>query len=106
MKDFARALRQAWRHWPLLTIALLCSLGVAALWGANIAALFPIIETTLHGQSLQEWNQARLDKSQADLAAHEAEAQKLDQQQSETADPNAKKQLGFELDVLKTKIKV
>ena len=62
MKYFARALKQAWRHWPALAIALLCSLGVAALWGANIAALFPIIETTLHGQSLQEWNQKRLEK--------------------------------------------
>ena len=76
MKNFARALQQAWRHWPALTIALLCSVGVAALWGANIAALFPIIETTLHGESLQQWNQKRMDSAQTNLAAHEAESRK------------------------------
>ena len=72
MKYFAKALKQAWRHWPALLIAMFCSLGVAALWGANIAALFPIIETTLHGQSLQEWNRSDWKQSQKNLAEHEA----------------------------------
>ncbi len=106
MKDFVKALQQAWRHWPALTIALLCSLGVAALWGANIAALFPIIETTLHGQSLQEWNKTRLNNAQKSLADHEAEAQKLEQQRSTTADLQQKRDLGFQLDMLQAKIKV
>jgi ATP-binding cassette subfamily B protein/subfamily B ATP-binding cassette protein MsbA len=57
----------------------LCSAGVASLWGANIAALFPIIEVTLNGDSLQSWNTRRLSdaktrvdsarKEQADLEA-------------------------------------
>ena len=41
MRNFARALKEAWRHWPALAVALCCSLGVAALWGGNIAALVP-----------------------------------------------------------------
>src|SRR5436305_77008 len=106
MKDFARSLQQAWRHWPALLIALFCSLGVAALWGANIAALFPIIETTLHGQSLQQWNQKRLDDSQASLAAHESNASKLQQSIATTKDAKQKSDLGFELDILKTQIRV
>ena len=55
MHYFLRALREAARSWPLLAAAMLCSAGVAALWGANIAALFPIIEVTLKGESLQSW---------------------------------------------------
>ena len=53
MKYFLRALRDASKSWPLLLAAFLCSAGVAGLWGANIAALFPIIEVTLNGESLQ-----------------------------------------------------
>src|SRR6186713_118733 len=106
MKDFARALQQAWRHWPLLTLALLCSLAVAALWGANIAALFPIIETTLHGQSLQEWNQKRMDAAQANVAKHESELKDLEQKLAASKDPAAQRELAFNVQMAKHQIKV
>ena len=60
MNYFLRALREAAKSWPLLAAAMFCSAGVAALWGANIAALFPIIEVTLKGESLQAWNEDRI----------------------------------------------
>ena len=60
MTYFVRALRDAAKSWPLLLAAFLCSAGVASLWGANIAALFPIIEVTLNGDSLQDWNARRI----------------------------------------------
>ncbi|MEO1992064.1 MAG: ABC transporter ATP-binding protein [Pirellulales bacterium] len=69
MYHFVRALRDAAKRWPLLIAAFLCSAGVAALWGANIAALFPIIEVTLNGESLQSWNKERIDASEKKLAA-------------------------------------
>ena len=106
MKNFARSLKEAWRHWPALTIALLCSFGVAALWGANIAALFPIIETTLHGQSLQDWNQKRLDSSEKSLAAHEAEVKDLEKRLAAAPNAEAKTELSFQLDMLKSRIKM
>lgn len=56
MHYFLRALREAAKNWPLLAAAMLCSAAVAALWSANIAALHPIIEVTLKGESLQSWN--------------------------------------------------
>lgn len=56
MSPFFRAVQDATRYWHLLALSVVCSAGVAALWGANIAALFPILEVTLHGKSLQEWN--------------------------------------------------
>lgn len=106
MKNFARALREAWRYWPALTIALFCSLGVAVLWGANIAALFPIIETTLHGQSLQEWNQKRLAAAEKNLADHEKEVANLEKKRDAAANENEKNDLGFQIDVLQSRMKL
>jgi subfamily B ATP-binding cassette protein MsbA len=77
MHYFFRALREAAKQWPLLAAAMLCSAGVAALWGANIAALFPIIEVTLKGESLQSWNDRRIDEAQARIEAGEAHLQAL-----------------------------
>jgi ATP-binding cassette subfamily B protein/subfamily B ATP-binding cassette protein MsbA len=77
MHYFLRALREAVRSWPLLAAAMLCSAGVAALWGANIAALFPIIEVTLKGESLQDWNSKRLGEAERRIEAGEAEQETL-----------------------------
>jgi ATP-binding cassette subfamily B protein/subfamily B ATP-binding cassette protein MsbA len=95
MKYFSRALKEAWRHWPSLALAFVCSLGVAALWGANIAALFPIIETTLHGQSLQSWNEQRIDKATHDLAAHQAELDDVATQFENASVPEQKQALAL-----------
>jgi len=78
MRYFLRALREAAKSWPLLAAAMLCSAGVAALWGANIAALFPIIEVTLRGESLQSWNDQRIEDSQQRIDAGEEELARLE----------------------------
>ena len=78
MHYFFRALREAARQWPLLAAAMLCSAGVAAFWGANIAALFPIIEVTLKGESLQSWNDRRIEEAQARIETGEAHRQALE----------------------------
>ncbi|HEX5471795.1 MAG TPA: ABC transporter ATP-binding protein, partial [Lacipirellulaceae bacterium] len=106
MKDFAKALGQAWRHWPALALAILCSLGVAALWGANIAAIFPIIETTLHGESLQTWNQKRLDAAKQSLAEHQDKLHQLETRQAAAIDPATKRDFGFQLDMVQSEMKV
>jgi len=78
MQYFLRAIRDAAKRWPLLAAAFLCSAGVAGLWGANIAALFPIIEVTLNGDSLQSWNDRRRDDAQARIVAASEERQVLE----------------------------
>ena len=80
MHYFLRALRDAAKRWPLLVASFLCSAGVASLWGANIAALFPIIEVTLNGDSLQSWNTRRLSDAKA----------RVDSSRKEQADLEAK----------------
>jgi ATP-binding cassette, subfamily B, bacterial MsbA len=78
MNYFLRALREAAKSWPLLAAALLCSAGVAALWGANIAALFPIIEVTLKGDSLQSWNERRIEDAKGRITAAEGQMAALE----------------------------
>ena len=78
MHYFLRALREAAKSWPLLLAAFLCSAGVAALWGANIAALFPIIEVTLNGDSLQSWNERRITNAEKKITDNTAEIARLE----------------------------
>ncbi|MDO7678725.1 MAG: ABC transporter ATP-binding protein/permease, partial [Pirellulales bacterium] len=52
----------------------------ASLWGANIAALFPIIEVTLNGDSLQQWNTRRLEGANTRIESSHAEIKRLTQQ--------------------------
>ena len=77
MTYFLRALRDASKSWPLLLAAFLCSAGVAGLWGANIAALFPVIEVTLNGESLQNWNKKRIADAESKIMSHEQEIHRL-----------------------------
>ncbi len=77
MHYFLRALREAAKSWPLLVAAFCCSAGVAALWGANIAALFPIIEVTLNGDSLQTWNDRRIKGAEERIEAAGKELKSL-----------------------------
>lgn len=86
MNAFGRALRDAFRYWHLLALSVVCSAGVATLWGANIAALFPIIEVTLHGESIPKWNRDNHDRAVAAAAALQAQLKALD---APAADPPA-----------------
>ncbi|MBU6275087.1 MAG: ABC transporter ATP-binding protein/permease [Planctomycetes bacterium] len=78
MGMFVRALRDAGRMWPFLVASFLCSAGVASLWGANIAALFPIIEVTLNGDSLQSWNAKRIATAREGIERSSAAVAALD----------------------------
>lgn len=55
MNSFLRSLAEAKRYWRSLLLATVCSFLVAALWGANIGAFYPILEVTIRGQSVEQW---------------------------------------------------
>ena len=103
MDHFLRALKEAWRHWFVLAAALTCSLLAAALWGANIMAMFPIIQTTLNGKSIPEWNQQRAKDAGKHIADHQTEAAQLERE-IPAADPAAQKKIRLEIDRLRTRI--
>jgi len=103
MKHFLRALREAWRHWLVLVLALVCLLFSAALWGANVAALFPVIETTLSGRSIPEGNQQRLKDAEKAIADHQAEIARL-KRELPAAGPDAQKKKRRDIDLARAKI--
>ncbi|MFN6304096.1 MAG: ABC transporter ATP-binding protein [Planctomycetota bacterium] len=80
MKSFWNAIRDSLHHAPALVLATLCSVGIAFLWGSNIGALYPVVEMTLNGESIQSW----LEKG---AQTADTEAQSL-QKQLAVAPPN------------------
>ena len=77
MRNFGRALWDALRYWPSIAAATLCSVVVAALWGANIGACYPILELTLRDQSISSWMVSEHEAAQKRLEAATAELQQL-----------------------------
>jgi subfamily B ATP-binding cassette protein MsbA len=73
MKPFWNAIRDSLHHTPALILATVCSLGIAFLWGSNIGALYPVVEMTLNGQSIQTWLEKGVDTSKAELSRVDAE---------------------------------
>ncbi|HEV3339553.1 MAG TPA: ABC transporter ATP-binding protein [Pirellulales bacterium] len=55
MNNFGRALRLAMRYPVTLGSSVLCALMVALLWGGNISTVYPLVEVTTKGRSLQQW---------------------------------------------------
>lgn len=71
MKNFLRALRMASKYWLSVTLAAVCSFAVAALWGANIGAFYPILEVTIRGKSMQQWVDEEIAKHASAMQAVE-----------------------------------
>lgn len=110
MKNFGRVLRLSMRRpWSLAGIVL-TSLLVAALWGANIGTLYPIVEVVFRNKSLPEYAANKLDQSRATLAELKSENQAL-RERIATAPPKTQAQLQrdldanqLELDVVRTSV--
>ncbi len=77
MKNFRRALRGALEFWPSLTVATICSMIVAFLWGGNILAVYPILEVTLRGVSYQEFIDEEILKNKKSVDALQSEIERL-----------------------------
>lgn len=65
MRNFGRALTKAKPYWRTLVVAAFCSFAVAALWGANIGAFYPILEVTIRGKSMHQWIDEEVAKADA-----------------------------------------
>ncbi len=55
MNNFGRALRLALKHRFIFVSSVICAVIVAAFWGGNIGAVYPLVEVTTKGRSLQQW---------------------------------------------------
>lgn len=93
MKNFGRALADAFGFWPLLLVATLCAVGNGALWGLNIGALFPVIKVTMAGESLHDWVSGEIEESQRRIAILDGEMDDL----RNGANPDGDMQIKLEL---------
>ena len=55
MNPFFRIARGMTRFPAALSASIFCSIAVAMLWGGNIGALYPLLEVSLRGKSVQQW---------------------------------------------------
>lgn len=69
MRNFARALILAIPFWPSIVMATACSFAVAALWGANIGAFYPILEVTINGKSMHAWIDEEIERYESSIHA-------------------------------------
>jgi len=76
MKNFSRVVRLAFRYRLTFVFSVLCALGVAFLWGANIGAVYPFVEVAFRGESLQTWVKDEIAKSQQTIVEKTEEAER------------------------------
>ncbi len=73
MNNFFRVVRIALRRRFTFAAAILCSLCVALLWGANLGLVKPIVEIVFSGKSPHAWVNSQVDTAEKNIAAFEAE---------------------------------
>ena len=59
-------------RWSIL-FTILTAIGVGVLWGANLSAVYPFMEITFKGQSMQGWIDTTIEKSEARIQELEKE---------------------------------
>jgi subfamily B ATP-binding cassette protein MsbA len=72
MRSFLSILGNTWRYRLRLGAALLFAILGAFLWGANLSAVYPVMEVLFREQSIQSWLRERVAKAQSQLQALDA----------------------------------
>ncbi len=96
MGNFARSVRLALRYYWTVAASVVCSLIVAALWGANIGTLYPLVEIVGNTQSLGQWVEKGIESSNTTISTETAAADRL-RQQLERADDDQRSALERDL---------
>jgi len=73
MRNFLRALKLALPYKNRLVLSLVCAVFAAVLWGLNFAAVYPVLKVLSGEGNMQQWVDARIDKTDADIAKEEAD---------------------------------
>lgn len=71
MQDFIRVLRIAMRQRLAVAGVIISSLVIAAFWGINIGAIYPLVEVVFRGDSLPEYVDQRIAKSREQIGVHD-----------------------------------
>ncbi|MBI3463050.1 MAG: ABC transporter ATP-binding protein [Planctomycetes bacterium] len=80
MRNFYRALRLAWRYRLRYLLSLVGAVGVAALFGGNLSAVFPVMKVLFHDQTLQQELSTELNTCEDKIASLQQEIADAEQQ--------------------------
>ncbi|TWU00582.1 putative multidrug export ATP-binding/permease protein [Botrimarina colliarenosi] len=67
MKQFGRALHLAARYPGTVTAVWITSVLVAVLWATNLAAVWPVVDAVMHGESIPTWLAREVETGQQSL---------------------------------------
>lgn len=96
MKNFLTAIKDSLHHSPAIILATLCSLGIAFLWASNIGALYPVIDMTLRGESMQSWMEKSIESQNLKIANFEAQLETAKAAQQTVEQAGIEKELASE----------
>jgi len=97
MSELTRALRMALKYpWSLMG-SIVCSLLVAVLWGANIGAVYPLVEIVFNNNSFEEWAEKQISQAEAEADQVTRALQRLRSRQTDsTGDRQLERQILFQ----------
>ncbi len=75
--NFGRVVRMAIRYKFTFAAAVFSALMVAVLWGANIGAVYPVVEVVFKNKSMQQWIGEKIAENQTAIAARTTELESL-----------------------------
>jgi ATP-binding cassette, subfamily B, bacterial MsbA len=80
MKNFFRIVRATLRRRYTFAAAVICSIGVAVLWGANLGLIKPVIEIVFADKLPHTWANERVEHAREKVRKSEQEIDRLDQE--------------------------
>jgi len=93
--NFLRVVRMALRYKYTFIAAVCSALIVAVFWGANIGALYPIVEMVFQNQSAQQWLEEKIRVTESSLTAKRAELERF-RERLANADEQEQRKLHWE----------
>lgn len=92
MQNIWRALKLSFKYKLTIITSVLCALFLAICWGGNIAAVYPLVQISFQGQTLNDWYQIKVGEKTTLLQKIERELKEIQNQneilQKELNDPS------------------
>lgn len=104
MKNFMRALKFAWPYRYRLLFSILFAAAAAAFWSLNFTAIYPVLKILGSDQNLQQWIDAEIGRTHADIAKLQAQVDAKSQVDLDAASDRHKRTVATELAKLESKL--
>ncbi|MGA2798207.1 MAG: ABC transporter ATP-binding protein [Thermoguttaceae bacterium] len=101
--NFFKVIRMAIHYRWTFFCSIVCALIVAAFWGCNISAVYPIVEVTFQSESPQKWINRQIAETQKTAAEKTAEIAALEKELPGAA-PDRQQVINRQIDLAQTRL--